>query len=193
MIEYRTKIHCVRAIQWDCLPNTLDKIKEIFGEDKISLHPDGTITITDYNEKGYGYLYYRDYLIEGAFGSHTIMGQNEFEDKYELHQECEEEGCKSRDTIQCVIPSGTNTETDETYDESYEYLCAEHAEANGFCVGCGEFIAGYKEFSNLCDNCEDQIENDFSDECDPDNEFYFEDDDVMPHEIIGEEDIDNES
>ena len=46
----------------------------------------------------------------------------------------------------------------------YEYLCWQHIEDSGFCVGCGQFWAGIESFdfrrSQLCDNCASEVEDD---------------------------------
>ena len=75
---------------------------------------------------------------------------------------CEEEGC-TQPAIQCEIPGGYDHETKSHYPVTYEYYCSEHAAENGYCCCCGTFIAGWRDFSNYCENCEDQIRTDTDD------------------------------
>lgn len=67
---------------------------------------------------------------------------------------CQEKDCQNP-AIQCTIPNGIDNDGKE-YDESYEYYCSEHARDAGFCCCCGTFIAGWRDFSDLCENCEDE-------------------------------------
>ena len=51
----------------------------------------------------------------------------------------------------------------------YEYFCNEHKEDEGYCAGCGIFIAGIG-IDRYCDNCRQEIDyndrEDFNDEDD---------------------------
>lgn len=86
---------------------------------------------------------------------------------------CQHPGCQNA-AIQCSIPGGFDHDTGKDYDDSYEYHCVEHARDAGFCCCCGAFIAGSRDFSDLCENCEDELK---ADERDP------EDDDEYPGPI----------
>ena len=74
---------------------------------------------------------------------------------------CEEEGCCEADTIKCIVwhPEDQNEWTEDVF-----YYCGDHAEDNGFCVGCGTFSAGLESFDfihpGLCDNCYDEVKSD---------------------------------
>jgi hypothetical protein len=89
------------------------------------------------------------------------------EDKEEEIHICENEGC-SHKGFACYLPGDYNEETKEFQEDSIEYLCCEHAEEQGYCMGCGTFIAGTgMEFRNngYCDNCWDEIRaSEFDDE-----------------------------
>lgn len=61
-------------------------------------------------------------------------------------------------SITCELPSG-----------EVEYLCPEHAAENGYCAGCGTYIAGWIEFGSYCDTCQDQINRDVDMEDDYDD------------------------
>lgn len=75
---------------------------------------------------------------------------------------CQEPGCR-HSALKCTIPGGLDLRTNKPYDETYEYYCGEHAPKHGFCSACGTFIAGYKDFSSLCDNCEEELRDDNDD------------------------------
>lgn len=88
---------------------------------------------------------------------------------------CEQEGCDSTDTIECRLPD---------YEETgiFYHYCPKHAEANGFCVCCGEFWGGIESFEfwhpGLCDNCHDDIQaelGEYEDEEVPD--YYYDNED----------------
>lgn len=70
---------------------------------------------------------------------------------------CQEKGCV-KGSIKCTIPSGINEDGSE-YAESYEYYCPKHAKENGFCFGCGEFIAGIGGLGDMCDNCQSEFDD----------------------------------
>lgn len=83
---------------------------------------------------------------------------------------CENEGCSHRATVKCVLDYH-DEETNE-WKEDVEWLCYEHAEDAGYCMGCGTFIAGTgMEYRNngYCDNCWDEIK---SSEYEDDEDFY---------------------
>lgn len=85
---------------------------------------------------------------------------------------CENEEC-SHKGFACWLPGDYNEDKGEFEEDSIEYLCAEHAKEQGYCIGCGEFIAGTgMEFRNngFCDNCYDEIRSD-SDDWDDDLGF----------------------
>jgi len=79
---------------------------------------------------------------------------------------CEDEGCSHFATVKCDLDY--QDEKTNEWKVQTEWLCCHHAEEQGYCMGCGTFIAGTgMEFSNNgnCDNCYDQIrENDFDDD-----------------------------
>lgn len=75
---------------------------------------------------------------------------------------CQHDKCENA-SIECVIPAGWDTDGNE-YAESYEYFCPEHAREHGFCTSCGTFIAGWRDNSDYCENCEDQLRDDFEDD-----------------------------
>ena len=79
---------------------------------------------------------------------------------------CEDEGC-SHKGFACRLPGDWNEEKQLFEEDQIEYLCWEHANKEGYCTGCGEFIAGTgMAFRNngLCDNCYDEIRTDTDDE-----------------------------
>lgn len=84
-------------------------------------------------------------------------------------QKCSRPGCENK-AMKCEIPGGYDHDTQSEYPESYEYHCPEHAREAGFCAGCGTFIAGWKDFSDYCDNCEDEIYEAFDEE---DENYYY--------------------
>lgn len=89
---------------------------------------------------------------------------------------CEDESCSHFATVECRLDY-FNEETDE-WEEQIEWLCTEHAEENGYCMGCGTFIAGTgMEFTNngYCDNCWDEIRSQWEEENDDFDEDYFDD------------------
>ncbi|MCK5614174.1 hypothetical protein KAR91_70570 [Candidatus Pacearchaeota archaeon] len=71
---------------------------------------------------------------------------------------CQEKGCQNP-SIQCEI------------DEMHEYFCSEHAAKNGYCYCCGTFIAGLRDLSDICENCEEQFHDDIDDLSDIDEPF----------------------
>jgi len=79
---------------------------------------------------------------------------------------CEDEGCFHFATIECELDY--QDEITNEWKVQAEWLCSTHAEEQGYCMGCGTFIAGTgMEFTNngYCDNCYDEIKsNDFEDE-----------------------------
>lgn len=89
------------------------------------------------------------------------------EDKEEDIHICENEGC-SHKGFACRLPGDYNEDKKEFGEDSIEYLCSEHAEESGYCMGCGEFISGTgMEYRNngYCDNCWDEIKsNDVADD-----------------------------
>lgn len=77
---------------------------------------------------------------------------------------------KDSDKVKCNH-EGCNEAGDPCYlelDEVHEYLCPKHCEENGYCTGCGTFIAGWIDFGSLCDNCSDELESDTWEEDDED-------------------------
>lgn len=73
---------------------------------------------------------------------------------------CENEGCSHYAQVKCVLDY-QDEDTGE-WKEDVEWLCCEHAEESGFCMGCGTFIAGTgMEFTHngYCDNCWDEIKS----------------------------------
>lgn len=79
---------------------------------------------------------------------------------------CEDEGCSHYAAVKCDLDY--QDEKTNEWKTQTEWLCCDHAEEQGYCIGCGTFIAGTgMEFTNngWCDNCYDQIkENDFDDD-----------------------------
>lgn len=73
---------------------------------------------------------------------------------------CENEGCSHYATVKCELDC-QDKETGE-WEIITEWLCCEHAEEEGYCMGCGTFIAGTgMEYTNngYCDNCWDEIKS----------------------------------
>lgn len=72
---------------------------------------------------------------------------------------CEYPGCPKRAELECVLPASHDDECATTHP-----LCLVHAEAEGYCVGCGQFWSGIEDFdrdpSGLCPNCRDQMVDD---------------------------------
>jgi len=100
-----------------------------------------------------------------------IIDWDNLPEKNEGDHICENEGC-SHVGFACRLPGEYNNETKQFEEDEIEYLCAEHAQEEGYCMGCGEFIAGTgMEFTNngYCDNCWDEIT---SNEVDEDEEDY---------------------
>lgn len=82
---------------------------------------------------------------------------------------CEDEGCSHYATVKCMLDY-QDEETGE-WKEQVEWLCCEHANDAGYCMGCGTFIAGTgMEYTNngYCDNCWDEIR---SSEMDDEEDF----------------------
>ncbi len=79
---------------------------------------------------------------------------------------CENEGCSHYATVKCELDY-QDEKTDE-WKVQTEWLCCDHANEEGYCMGCGTFIAGTgMEFTNngYCDNCWDEIKsNEMEDE-----------------------------
>ena len=94
--------------------------------------------------------------------SYSLALQVDFEQKRNDVPMCQHPGCQNS-AIQCTIPNGFDLETNEPYDESYEYFCPEHAAEEGFCCCCGTFIAGWIENDDMCENCRYQVNSDFDD------------------------------
>lgn len=78
-------------------------------------------------------------------------------------QICEDESCSHFATVRCVLWS--IDEKTGYYVEHITWLCVEHADKQGFCIGCGTFIAGSEQslMSSFCENCFDQIKEDCDD------------------------------
>jgi len=88
------------------------------------------------------------------------------EEKEEDIHICENEGC-SHKGFACRLDGDYDEQTKTFGEDQIEYLCCEHAKEQGYCMGCGEFIAGTgMEFHNngYCDNCYDEIRSDTMDE-----------------------------
>lgn len=86
-------------------------------------------------------------------------------------QICEDEGCSNFARVKCVLDY-VDEKTQE-WKEEVEWLCVDHANEAGFCMGCGVFIAGTgMEYTNngYCDNCWDEIKSNDMD--DDEEEFY---------------------
>jgi len=66
--------------------------------------------------------------------------------------QCQEPGC-SEASMECMIVGAT------TDDDLREFYCPTHAERHGFCWGCGCFIAGTNITSDLCENCEAEMQH----------------------------------
>ena len=71
---------------------------------------------------------------------------------------CQEKGCQNP-SIQCEID-----------DETHEYYCSEHAVEHGYCYCCGILIAGWRDFSDMCENCEEQVRD--NDDVADDDEYF---------------------
>ena len=79
---------------------------------------------------------------------------------------CQEPACNARGNVKCIIPDYFDAEKQKDEPDLEEYLCANHAAENGYCTGCGIFIAGL-EISitgSLCENCIAEINQDYQDE-----------------------------
>lgn len=83
---------------------------------------------------------------------------------------CQEPNCQNS-AIECEIPGGYDHKTESEYAESYMYYCPDHARENGFCCVCGTFIAGWRDFSDMCENCEIEVRDDWDDEDEYDEYF----------------------
>lgn len=71
---------------------------------------------------------------------------------------CEHEECSHFATVKCQLDF-FNEETNE-WEIIEEWFCTDHAQEEGYCMGCGTFIAGSDmQWANdgFCDNCFDQI------------------------------------
>lgn len=82
---------------------------------------------------------------------------------------CENEGCSHYATVKCELDY--QDEKTNEWKVQTEWLCCDHANEEGYCMGCGTFIAGTgMEFRNngYCDNCWDEIK---SNEIDDDEDF----------------------
>ena len=73
---------------------------------------------------------------------------------------CEEDGCNGI-ALSCELPP-----TLDDPSPKYNYYCAHHAQENGYCSGCGVFIAGISVFTDYCDHCQSEIEEPEIDEYD---------------------------
>jgi hypothetical protein len=84
---------------------------------------------------------------------------------------CAEPGCwRTERLTPSVLPAFGEGEKDIVED-----YCAEHAEPNGFCWGCGGLWAGVESFdfnnpSGLCENCR---EEDYDDDRNDEDDFYW--------------------
>lgn len=79
-----------------------------------------------------------------------------------MNHPCEHEGCtEANATLPCYYP---DYEGPYDYDHASLWLCAAHAQEEGFCWGCGQFWAGIESFdfdpAGLCDNCRDEHDSD---------------------------------
>ncbi len=83
-----------------------------------------------------------------------------FDDQTKDVPMCQEKGCE-HGAIQCEIDKNT-----------HEYYCPYHAAEHGYCCCCGTFIAEWRDFSDMCENCEEQTR----DNIDTDTDEYFDDD-----------------
>lgn len=77
---------------------------------------------------------------------------------------CEHPGCdKTENLTRCILYGYLSGEQDEE-----SYYCVDHCQENGFCFSCGQFWSGIESFdfgSGLCENCQDELESEFSEEC----------------------------
>jgi len=83
------------------------------------------------------------------------------EEKEEDIHICENEGC-SHKGFHCYLSGDWDEKLQDFEEDHIEYLCPKHAEEQGYCMGCGTFIAGTgMEFRNngYCDNCWDEIKS----------------------------------
>lgn len=91
--------------------------------------------------------------------------------KYRLHR-CMEPGCWQPGDS-CFYPDY------EDIDRPDEYICWEHKEHSGFCMGCGMFWGGIESFEFLhpgwCDNCWHEIDDSWEYEYEDDyyDDWYF--------------------
>lgn len=80
---------------------------------------------------------------------------------------CDEPGCELEGRA-CFLPTHDQPAGEDEHPDAY--YCAEHAFANGFCRGCGDFWGGVEsfEFANggYCDNCRSAIDAEERDEQD---------------------------
>lgn len=76
----------------------------------------------------------------------------------EDNMKCQHEGCED-EGIECYLSAYDTGKPRTEATEPDEYFCAEHANAHGYCWGCGDFWAGVETFDfnprGLCDNCKD--------------------------------------
>lgn len=82
---------------------------------------------------------------------------------------CEDEGCSHFASVKCELDY--QDEVTGEWKIQTEWLCCDHAEEAGYCMGCGTFIAGSgMEYRNngYCDNCWDEIK---SNEIDDDEDY----------------------
>lgn len=82
---------------------------------------------------------------------------------------CEDEGCSHAATVKCLLDY---QDENGEWKEQVEWLCTDHANESGYCMGCGTFIAGTgMEYTNngYCDNCWDEIR---SNDIDDEEDFY---------------------
>ncbi len=73
---------------------------------------------------------------------------------------CENEACSHYATVMCELDY--QDEKTGKWEIQTEWLCSDHAHKEGYCMGCGTFIAGTgMEFNNngYCDNCWDEIKS----------------------------------
>lgn len=80
---------------------------------------------------------------------------------------CDKPGCMDDGSVKCHIPDLMLSPNNA--DNRFEHFCPEHAYDAGYCSLCGEFWGGIEsfEFDNplfLCENCYEQIENEFYEE-----------------------------
>lgn len=95
----------------------------------------------------------------------------------EVVVKCEVEGCANPGNP-CYLPD--ITEEQVLGDGPHAWYCDDHIKEHGFCFICGQFQAGLESFefvhADYCDNCWNQIENNFR--SDNETEYYYE----MPDE-----------